>query len=251
MTRCQIKIILSLKKNKKYKWKKNTFLCAVKNFYLKFVAFISRCLIWTSRTQLYSYDTSWTSRVQLSSYNCFMSLFANSLPFNQFCVGFDWLIFLLVIIFLFLSTLGEFCFGAGYFSTSKYSWALFWDAVKLLGKCLIVYGLAFKNLVETEQLLVSGKLFHITDKTWHWVPYPMTPHIMMLSCLAVGTGTFPGPVWVAQPLRQVFIQPRRFLTYVFPAVDVVYSLSCVQLFGTPRTAAHQAPLSMGLPRQEY
>ena len=28
-------------------------------------------------------------------------------------------------------------------------------------------------------------------------------------------------------------------------------LSCVWLFATPRTVAHQAPLSMGFPRQEY
>ena len=28
-------------------------------------------------------------------------------------------------------------------------------------------------------------------------------------------------------------------------------LSCVQLFVTPWTIAHQAPLSMGFPRQEY
>ena len=28
-------------------------------------------------------------------------------------------------------------------------------------------------------------------------------------------------------------------------------LSCVQLFSTPQTVAHQAPLSMGFPRQEY
>ena len=31
----------------------------------------------------------------------------------------------------------------------------------------------------------------------------------------------------------------------------VKSLSCVQLFATPRTAAYQAPLSMGFSRQEY
>ena len=30
----------------------------------------------------------------------------------------------------------------------------------------------------------------------------------------------------------------------------VQSLSCVQLFATPWTVAHQAPLSMGFPRQE-
>ena len=29
------------------------------------------------------------------------------------------------------------------------------------------------------------------------------------------------------------------------------SLSCVRLFETPRTVAHPAPRSMGLPRQEY
>ena len=34
-------------------------------------------------------------------------------------------------------------------------------------------------------------------------------------------------------------------------VVVVQSLSCVQLFTTPRTAAYQAPPSMGFSRQEY
>ena len=35
------------------------------------------------------------------------------------------------------------------------------------------------------------------------------------------------------------------------SVDVVSLLSHVQLFATARTVAHQAPLSMGFPRQEY
>ena len=30
-----------------------------------------------------------------------------------------------------------------------------------------------------------------------------------------------------------------------------YVLSCVQLFVTPQTVAHQAPLFLGFPRQEY
>ena len=30
-----------------------------------------------------------------------------------------------------------------------------------------------------------------------------------------------------------------------------YVLSCVQLFATPQTVAHQAPLFLGFPRQEY
>ena len=33
--------------------------------------------------------------------------------------------------------------------------------------------------------------------------------------------------------------------------DLVQSLSHVQLFATPWSAAHQAPLSMEFPRQEY
>ena len=31
----------------------------------------------------------------------------------------------------------------------------------------------------------------------------------------------------------------------------IYSLSCVRLFVTPWTVAHEAPLSMGFLRQEY
>ena len=34
-------------------------------------------------------------------------------------------------------------------------------------------------------------------------------------------------------------------------VAMVLSLSCVQLFVTPWTIIHKAPLSMGFPRQEY
>ena len=34
-------------------------------------------------------------------------------------------------------------------------------------------------------------------------------------------------------------------------VVVVKSLSCIQLFATPWAVVHQAPLSMGFPRQEY
>ena len=41
---------------------------------------------------------------------------------------------------------------------------------------------------------------------------------------------------------------RRLLA---PRPCVCQLLSCVQLFGTPWTVAHQAPLSMGFPRQEY
>ena len=33
--------------------------------------------------------------------------------------------------------------------------------------------------------------------------------------------------------------------------DMFFSLSCVRFFATPRTVAHQAPLVMEFPRQEY
>ena len=50
-------------------------------------------------------------------------------------------------------------------------------------------------------------------------------------------------------LPQGRAQAFHFLTLSF-AVDV-QSLSCVQLFVTPRTVAHQASLSMGFPGQEH
>ena len=39
------------------------------------------------------------------------------------------------------------------------------------------------------------------------------------------------------------------LTYLYSVRK--YVLSCVQLFAAPWMVAHQAPLSMGFPRQEY
>ena len=38
---------------------------------------------------------------------------------------------------------------------------------------------------------------------------------------------------------------------VFLTAVAVYLTSCIQLFVTPWTVAHQAPVSMGFPRQEY
>ena len=40
------------------------------------------------------------------------------------------------------------------------------------------------------------------------------------------------------------------ITCVIYLIYIVQSLSCVQLFVTPWTAPHQAPLSMGFSRQE-
>ena len=44
---------------------------------------------------------------------------------------------------------------------------------------------------------------------------------------------------------------RTKTTTTISADDDTYKLSCVRLFVTPWTVAHQAPLSMGFPRQEY
>ena len=44
---------------------------------------------------------------------------------------------------------------------------------------------------------------------------------------------------------------QELLTHSMYTIVVVWSLSCVWLFVTPWTVAHQAPLSMGFPRQEY
>ena len=39
--------------------------------------------------------------------------------------------------------------------------------------------------------------------------------------------------------------------YIYATYAVLNGFSCVRLFATPRTVAHQALLSMGLSRQEY
>ena len=44
---------------------------------------------------------------------------------------------------------------------------------------------------------------------------------------------------------------HNICNYTFKIIQYVCVLSLIQLFVTPWIAAHQAPLSMGLPRQEY
>ena len=62
------------------------------------------------------------------------------------------------------------------------------------------------------------------------------------------------PVWI--PSALLGSPPKHTTcTQIFvsgSALEVkVKSLSCVQLFATPWTVAHQSPLSMGFSRQEY
>ena len=44
---------------------------------------------------------------------------------------------------------------------------------------------------------------------------------------------------------------KKLIQHCKATISSVQSLSCVRLFATPWTAALQAPLSMGFPRQEY
>ena len=75
---------------------------------------------------------------------------------------------------------------------------------------------------------------------------------------------FGHPVWRADSLEKTLIvgktkgkrrreQQRMKWTEWTHSVQFssVQSLSCVRVFGTPWTAAYQAPLSMGVSRQEY
>jgi len=59
----------------------------------------------------------------------------------------------------------------------------------------------------------------------------------------------------AEPLKQQFKRRNFFLCYVekicMCIISLRYSLSHMQVFATPWTVAHQAPLSMGFSRQEY
>ena len=43
----------------------------------------------------------------------------------------------------------------------------------------------------------------------------------------------------------------KYIELLWPKILLVNSLSCVLLFVTPWTVAYQAPLSMGLSRQQY
>ena len=68
-------------------------------------------------------------------------------------------------------------------------------------------------------------------------------------------------------IKSIFILIPRYIFYLFQCVDIctdsakiegkilacvhAQSLTCVQLFATPWTVAHQAPLSMQFSRQEY
>ena len=77
--------------------------------------------------------------------------------------------------------------------------------------------------------------------------------------LLVNTSTPGGRCPLALQRRSAHAQdpprsrPRCLLTSLFICVlgDVIQSLSPVRLFVTSRTAAHQAPLSMGLSWQQY
>ena len=77
--------------------------------------------------------------------------------------------------------------------------------------------------------------------------YQFTPVFLYWFCLT--------PIeWYKWDIRVPSISSFMFVNtcYVYSAAPMgLQSLSCVWLFPTPWTAAHQAPLSMGFSRQEY
>ena len=68
-----------------------------------------------------------------------------------------------------------------------------------------------------------------------------------MSLLILPCGRFIAQIANSSPAQQLFL----FSVCVCVCVCVCYSLSCVQLFATPSTAAHQIPLSLEFSRQEH
>ena len=48
----------------------------------------------------------------------------------------------------------------------------------------------------------------------------------------------------------ILLEIHTYTDILHMLVIVIQSLSCVRLFMIPRTVAHQAPLSVGIPKQE-
>ena len=93
--------------------------------------------------------------------------------------------------------------------------------------------------------------------------FPYCPYLWIMNTTWSGGG-----VWIGSPtafpvsiqrLFRVFTLGHCWLTtFAFPGPGFLLIgslhalvLSCVKLFATPFTVAHQAPLSMGFPKQEY
>ena len=84
-------------------------------------------------------------------------------------------------------------------------------------------------------------------------PFPITLHLITSTCpktplfyelLSVSC------VLALEPWLQFALLTRAYPSVLFACMRVCI-LSCVPLFGTPWTVAHQAPLFMGFTRQEY
>lgn len=113
-------------------------------------------------------------------------------------------------------------FDAKYFRISIDTQALFWDAVKVFGKSLILLGLAFKNLVGAEQHLASGSLFHTSD--WRR-PGSTLPSDHELQC-------FPALLWWWA------LFPLIFSDTAFPSLSLFTCMClsvCCQILEGPST----------------
>ena len=83
--------------------------------------------------------------------------------------------------------------------------------------------------------------------------YLVVQWLRLLTLNAGGLGSIPGQgtrSYMLQ-LRVHMLQPKILQAAAKMHACVLRPFRCVQLFSTPRTIAHQAPLSMGFSRQEY
>ena len=88
---------------------------------------------------------------------------------------------------------------------------------------------------------------------WHWYIYTAAAAKLLQSCLTLCDpidGSPPGSPVPGSPGENTGVVAISFSSAWKWRVKGK-SLSHVQLFATPWTAAHQAPPSMGFPRQEY
>ena len=94
------------------------------------------------------------------------------------------------------------------------------------------------------ELLLVASLLLLGRQPWDYYSGSV------LSCYCCGLcGGVVSPEWVHNLFRHMFSLTSD-TSLVLPCVWVCM-LSCIQLFATPWTVTHQAPLSMGFLRQEY
>ena len=102
----------------------------------------------------------------------------------------------------------------------------------------------------TGEQAVCGQVGWVTGSNFIYVTFtPTVRQNTLLTCRTWFSGDHPASLlyWLCKPFIAAYFRGcRRYGLCMY-----VQLLSCVWLFATPWTAAHQAPLSMGFSRQEY